>query len=81
MVIHLYSKLNVLSNCDTYYITLYLKQKNEIKLKIFEMLPFIKEIDKLWNDSIKLAQSLRYNRIKYAQKLKFYVWLEQKIGE
>jgi len=56
MVIHLYSKLNVLSNCSTNYVTLYLKQKNEIKLKIFEMLPFIKAIDVLWNDSIKLAQ-------------------------
>jgi len=45
------------------------------------MLPFIKEIDILWNDSIKFAQPLPHNRIKYAQKLKFYVLLEQKIGE
>jgi len=52
MVIYLYSKLNVLSNCGTNFITLYLKKKNEIKLKIFEMLPFIKKIDILWNDSI-----------------------------
>jgi len=26
----------------------------------------------LWNDSVKLAQLLRHNRIKYAQRLKFY---------
>jgi len=48
MVIHfkyMYSKLNVLSNSGTNYITLYLKQKNKIKFKIFEMLPFIKQID------------------------------------
>jgi len=77
----LYSNLNVLSNCGTNYVTLYLKQKNEIKLKIFELFPFIKKIDILWNDSIKIAQPLRHNRIKYAQKLKFYFWLEQKIGE
>jgi len=63
------------------YSNLYLKQKNEIKLKIFEILPFIKEIDMLWNDSIKLAQLLRHNRIKYAQKFNFYFLLEQKIGK
>jgi len=72
MVRHLYSKLNILSNCDTNYITLYLKQKNKFKLEIFEILPFIKEIDILWNDSIKLAQLLQHSRIKYTQKLKFY---------
>jgi len=77
----LYSNLNVLSNCGTNYITLGLTQKNKIKLKIFEMLPFIKNIYILRNDSIKLAQPLRHNRIKYAHKLKFYFLLEQKIGE
>jgi len=45
MIIHLYSKLNILSNCSTNYITIYLKQKNKIKFKIFEMLRFIKQID------------------------------------
>jgi len=39
------------------------------------MLP--KKSDILWNDSIKLAQPLWHNRIKYAQKLKFYLLLEQ----
>jgi len=38
------------------------------------MLPFIKEIDILWNDSIKLAQPLPPNRIKYTKiKILFFV--------
>jgi len=78
MVIHLYSKLNVLSNCGTNYIIPYLKQKNEMKLEIFEIVPFIKEIDILWNDSIKLAQPLRYNQIEYTQKLKLYICWNKK---